>query len=126
MSEINLPAWATLKGKNRGGMPVIEVDPDKMYPALLEEYGVDKPDQYWLEVCFQSMKLDLQQAAGTIQIEIHIRADGGRKERWRQDAHPEGKAQEKHNAHRSGVEAASRGLEARHHYKKLRGVVPNT
>lgn len=73
----------------------------------------DKFDQYWLETFYQFMKMDLQKELG-FAIEIRVKSTGGRKKRWALANHPEGR----------GIQAASRGKEARHHYKMLRGFIP--
>lgn len=127
--KTKLPAWATLEGENRYGCPVVGVDGKKMYEALLAEYEelysgggpapvgskdivADSPTQYALEVCYQSMKMDLWAALGTMNIEIRVH-DAGKQ--YAQKNHPEGR----------GAHRASRGLEARRHYRALRGELPD-
>ena len=116
-----LPAWAEPHPTAKNA---ILVDPDKMYPAFLAEYGIEKPNRYWLEVCFQSMKMDLQVALRRPNFVIHMRADGERKQKWNYSMFPgtdgwEGKAVDDPMA----VKAA-RGGEAREQYRRIRGFVP--
>ena len=73
----------------------------------------ERLDQYWLEVCYQCMKMDLQTEFG-FNIEIRVNAEGRRKDKWAYDAHPEG----------LGAERAARGKEARKHFESLRGFIP--
>lgn len=73
----------------------------------------ERLDQYWLEVCYQCMKMDLQAEFG-FNIEIRVNAEGRRKDKWTYDAHPEG----------LGAERAARGKEARKHFESLRGFLP--
>ena len=111
----NLPSWA--KQVREGPCPKFEVDPDVCYPLLLEELGVAEEDidQYWLEVVYQCMKMELQRILGRFNFEIHVLVGEERKRRWALKNHPEGK----------GIEAATQGMEAREHYRKLRGFVPS-
>ena len=107
-----LPAWAET---HPTAPNTILVDPDKLYPALLREFGVDKPDKYWIEVCYQSMKMDLQTALRRFGFTIHLRGDDGRAARWKLAAHP-GTALD--------VARATQGLEAKARYRQLRGFIP--
>lgn len=113
VSTINLPPWArydpTVQVENR--VPVVEVDGPAAYEAWLEELGSPQVDQYWLEVAYQCIKLDLQLAMRTFAFEIRI---SDPEKRFAQVAHPVGK----------GSAAASRGLEGREHFRRLRGFVP--
>ena len=71
-------------------------------------------DQYWIEVAYQCVKMELQRLLGRFNFEIRIVAHGGRKERWALKNHPNGR----------GVKAATQGREAREHYRRLRGFIP--
>ena len=105
----NLPSWATLRPIERTGkVPVIEVDAVAAYTAILADLNVSEPDQYWLEVAYQFIMLDLQTAMRTFAFEIHIH---DRERRWSQKFYPTGR----------GAAKASRGLEAREHFRRLRG-----
>ena len=107
-----LPAWAAPHPTDPNA---VLVDPDKLYPALLGEFGVAKPDKYWIEVCYQCMKLDLQTALRRFGFTIHLRGDDGRAQRWKLAAFP-GTA--------ADVARATTGREAREHYRRLRGFIP--
>lgn len=109
-----LPKWA--KQVRDKPIPKIEVDPDICYPAFFEELGVDPKDvdQYWIEVAYQCMKMELQRIIGFFGFEIRVRAHDGRKKRWALANHPVGK----------GADLATIGREARGHFKRLRGFVP--
>lgn len=96
------------------------LDPAVYFPAALEELEVAKADidQYWLEVAYQMMKLDAQHAvrmAGvdprpkkSLEFKVLNRPD------WVLKNHPKGR----------GIEAASKGKEARGHFQRLRGFMP--
>jgi hypothetical protein len=106
----DLPAWANEAGKTADGVPIIDVDADAAYQALLADLNVESPTRYWLETAYQCMKMDIQAARGfNCEIRIH---DPGKK--WAQSAYPAGK----------GAAAATFGREARDHYRRIRGYVP--
>lgn len=111
----NLPNWAEWHPTSDN---TVLVDPDIMYPYFLKEYGVavEKASRYWIEVCYQSMKLDLQATLRRSDFIIHVRADDGRKERW---------ALKNFTGLTEEVHRATHGREAREHYKKLRGFIPS-
>lgn len=144
MADLNLPDWATLKGRN-GESYVIDVDAPAAYEALLSEYrehyednvpaewltkeesvrkewadalddlASDEPSAYWLEVAYQSIKLDLQIACRTFALNISIHDP---EKAYRQEGRRDGR----------DVKRAAGGLqggkEAREHYKRLRGFLP--
>jgi hypothetical protein len=105
-----LPAWATLT-EREGRIPVVDVDTHAAYPEMLRELGVEQPDQYWLEVAYQCMKLDLQVAMRAPSFEIRMHDPD---KRWALKDHPEGR----------GIEAADRGGGARAEYRRMRGFLP--
>lgn len=112
---MKLPEWATPHPTD--GNAVL-VDPDICYPALLKELGLADEKQitkYWIEVAYQCMKMDLQVAMGRFGFTIHVRADDGRKDRWCLENFPGTMAD---------VTRATKGLEAREHYIRLRGFIP--
>lgn len=103
---------------------VVHVDVDIVYPSILKSLKLEGPlDQYKLEVIYQCAKMEVQRLVGgsehdprpdrplRIMIE-HANADS--KEKWALKNHPEGK----------GWETASKGYEAREHYRRWRGFVP--
>lgn len=69
-----------------------------------------KPDDYWIEVAYQCMKMTLQVAMGTFQFEIHVK-DPAKKYKIK-------------DLNGEGVRRASKGLGARKHFKRMRGFVP--
>lgn len=102
-----LPAWASHAGDNK-----VEADPDKFYPAFMEELEL-KPadlDQYWLECIYQMMKMDLQTAMGKFGFAIHML----NRPKWALANYKEGK----------GIAVATKGHHAREHYRRLRGSIP--
>lgn len=109
--SVRLPAWARLMMRSRNQVPIVIVDATPAYKFFLAEYKIEIKDQYWLEVCYQSIKLELQLAMGTFGFEIKIRDP---EKRWAQSKYPVGK----------GSLAATQGREARKHYKNLRGTLP--
>lgn len=118
--ELKLPPWAKVAKVQRDSAAIIvEVDCDAAYPAWLAELGNPTVDQYWLEVAYQCIKLDVQ--AALVGTKYDPRTAGkhavfkfSRAEAWEQAKHPAGK----------GAEAASRGKEARGHYTRIRGSLP--
>lgn len=108
-----LPKW--LSQRDDG---IFVIDPDLAYPAIFAALGVDKPDQYWTEVAYQSAKMEVQRlivgtelAPEDAPLEIHVNTEGDRKERWSLANMPEGR----------GVEVATKGREARVHYERIIG-----
>lgn len=119
-----LPAWATLNKVTPKGQPEVTVDYGKMFPAYLEELGVTNITQYWMEVCRYFMKCDLKMALKTDNIFIRLKSDTASKIQWRQAEYPKGDCVLPENKGLDPVEAATRGKEAKHHFKRLRGFVP--
>lgn len=110
--KANLPEWATDTGRMHGKLSVYGVDCDKAYPALLKELGVKDADvdDYWKEVAYQCIKMDMQVACG-MNCELHF--NGGKPKYRIEDQQSE------------GVKRASKGKEAREHYRRLRGFIPS-
>lgn len=114
-----LPPWAA---RRKDG--VFIVDADAAYKAILKELKV-KPadyDQYWLEVAFQCMKLEIQRTIGGTRFDPRSRdvptalciSIAGGKEKWALNKFPPGR----------GIWLATKGKEARGHYLRLRGGIP--
>lgn len=121
MSEIQLPAYAKIVEGNPKLLVTVEVDSDIAYGLMLDELGVaaDKVDQYWLEVAYQCIKLDVQAALeGTelcpVKNECAAQINFTRAPRWALINFPVGR----------GTLLATKGREARQHYKRLRGRIP--
>jgi hypothetical protein len=83
--------------------------------------GVKPADatQYWLEVAYQCAKLDLQLAIDGTQYDPRIAKKPAefkftRCNHWQLKLHPPGK----------GIELATKGHEARNHYRRIRGRIP--
>lgn len=122
-----------------GSAVQVEIDADAMYPALLEEYRafyVDghgdlkgseweealeelrsgEPSAYWLEVVYQTGKMDVQRVAG-FALGLHVKhSTATGKDRWRQASAPEGR-----DVRKAASGGPKGGREARQHYKRLRG-----
>jgi len=145
LSDLEESVWATLEythpnedalllrndiaeavlGVGRGD-PVGLFQPPRKVPAATEVAKTVKkakarlkakgfvPDRYWLEVAYQTMKMDLQTVMGRFNFTIVVRGGAGYKDRWALKNHPEGR----------GVDAATKGREARAHYKRMRGFLP--
>ncbi len=118
----NLPSWATEKADASGKVKtVVCVDSAAAYSEWLDLLKVVKEnvDQYWLEVAYQCVKLDVQAAlAGT---DCDPRTCGkptgilfSNAPEFALAQFPEGK----------GVAVATQGKEARNHYVRLRGRMP--
>lgn len=117
-----LPSWAKLAGTH-GVLQVVRVDTHAAYPWVWEQLRAccqpgdpecppEHPDQddYWLEVAYQCIKLELQRCMGRMDFEIHMKDPG---KRWKQ-RDPNGPR----------AKAAAQGRGARRCYFKLRGAVP--
>jgi hypothetical protein len=113
MPAIKLPNW--LSREDNGAMIIKS---DLAYPAVLGLLGVDHKDvdQYWMEVAYQCVKMaaqdvardnDLWPESGTLAIIIE---SGKVKDEWAIASYPNGK----------GVEAATKGGEAKLHYERIR------
>jgi hypothetical protein len=116
MLRMGLPEWAKPREKKEGdrGAPWVDVDTHAAYPAILKELGIEKEeqlDQYWLEVAYQCIKMDVQMSCG-FNIQIRMRDPD---KRYAQKKYPKGK----------GAFLATQGREARGHYKRLRGALPS-
>ena len=123
--KASLPNWATVIAPGK-----IEADAEKFYPELIQELvdaglNIDQEnlDQYWLEVVFQMMKLDIQMSVigtdaappegGALIIMVN---DVSKKKNagvslWAQKDKPAGK----------GAKAATKGMEAKENWRKIRG-----
>ena len=123
LRPLSLPAWAKVVPSERvdaGKLSIkIEIDTRRAYAEWRTLLGTPTLDQYWLEVIHQCAKLDVQSALdGTAydpracnkSAELHfLRAN-----EYAFANHPEGR----------GIKVASRGGEAREHYKRVRGRLP--
>lgn len=125
-----LPSWAKAHPEREN---TIIADPDLFYPAILGEYAdmiaaepadyakayppltPKKPNKYWIEVAYQTMKLDLQIAVGRFGFTILVDSRGGRKQKWSLRNMP---------GQDADVTRATKSLEARNHYRHLRGGIP--
>lgn len=125
-----LPSWARAHPERDD---TIIADPDLFYPALLGELAAmiaaespdyakayprlnpAKPNKYWIEVAYQSMKMDLQTALGRFGFTILVQSDAARKRAWSLASYPGTNAD---------VIRATNGREAREHYRRLRGGIP--
>lgn len=132
--------------RKNGASLIIDVDANAMYPAMLDAYrelyadappaefldedgelkpewaealedlNSDAPSAYWLEVAYQSMKLELQLAARTPALNLVVKGD---KSLWAQAGRDTGP--------RKTAQAAggpTGGREAREHFKRLNGFLP--
>lgn len=118
--EVRLPAWASLADTGKKGACVtIEVDCEAAYPEWLKALDVTRIDQYWLEVAFQCIKLDVQAAIAGTKYDPRVAGSYAhfhflRAPKFAQALYPVGK----------GAIAASQGREAREHYRRIRGSLP--
>lgn len=115
MANGTLPKWLT---KDKKGAYV--VDTHAAYPIFLKALDL-KPDQYGLEVAYQSIKLKVQDVAadsgsdprGEGKPLVILMESGKDKEKYALRNAPAGK----------GIQAATKGLEAKAHYDRIRGKV---
>lgn len=124
MSEVQvdlpkLPAWARVLAADERYAIVIEGDTDRYVSEWLQLLKVKAPDQYWLEVAYQCAKLDLQLAIEGTEFDPRTLNKPAlfkftRSSKYALAQHPAGK----------GSAAATKGREAREHYKRVRGRLP--
>jgi hypothetical protein len=120
--DLTLPTWAKIKSVNSGGVSLlIEVDTDGYVKEWLPLLGIapQSADQYWLEVAYQCAKMDLQMAITDTKFDPRI---AGKFAEFRFNDCPQW-ALSRFQPGR-GIEAATKGKEAREHYKRVRGKLP--
>lgn len=117
----NIPDWVSIP---KGTENYFILDPDIFYPHFFKLLGVEKPDQYWIEIAQGCMKLAFDQwvrMSGLLTpgkaVNRVIRSDGGRKRRWNHTMLPPGKK----DLNKLG--AAARGREIALHWRRLTGAV---
>lgn len=128
-----LPNWITeIDGKAN----VFVVDPDVYIPEWQAALGLDALDQYWLEVILGCMKLDFDvftrmsgKVVAGLPIERRVRADDGRKQRWNRTMHPVGSVPKIEGIPVGGkrwddLPINLRAAHIRHHYRRVRGMIP--
>lgn len=154
---MNTPEWMKFREDKPG---VVECDPDGFYPAYLQEFAdageftvevqrapngpseqvalkyEGEPDQYWLEIAFNFMKLDTSFWASLLKaklIERRVVGAAEHKARWTQAGKPPGRyadIEARFGKRQPGAGAISPAdsqvrREARAIYRKLRGVLPS-
>jgi len=110
-----LPKWLT-----RAEDGAFVIDPNIAYPEILKALGVADKDvtQYWIECAFQCAKIAVQDLVTGTELDprparalvIVIAGDVDRKEKWALKNYDRGK----------GLQAATKGLEAKRHYEVIR------
>lgn len=130
-----LPPWAKVADRQHERASItIDVDSAAAYAYWLELLDNPPLDQYWLEVAHQCIKLDLQAALANSEhdprfAERHAAFHFLRAEQYAQAGKPTGRSVTKRgrdgkDVTLSGANLASQGLEAREHYKRVRGSLP--
>lgn len=131
-TAVKLPKWLTQNSEKPNHFTA---NPDLYYPMIQKELEIpdDKLDQYWIEVFFQCLKMDVQhqvrvcgvdprQLDPPLQLEIRINSGrnsdgtsnmGATKEKWALKNYPKGR----------GIVKATQGREARQHFQRLRGFI---
>lgn len=98
---------------------VLSIDPDIVYPAVLDALDVkaEDVDQYWVEVAYQCAKLAGQEMMSGTPHDPRETGNGtmvinilSRKDTWAVSKFKPGR----------GPEAATKGREARNHYEKIK------
>jgi hypothetical protein len=120
MRELQLPGWARVReGASDKFSVSLAVDSASAYREWLTTLGVTEVDQYWLEVAYQCIKIDLQAAlVGT----AHDPRTCGKPSEFRFSKSEEHALADKPEG--KGIVAATQGKEARGHYVRLRGAMP--
>ena len=119
--RLPLPPWAEVEKHPHDGKVgiCIRVSTKGYLEEWLELLQVTKIDQYWLEVCYQCAKLDIQRAIQDTEFDPRLMKAFAE---FHFDDAPE-YAQAKYSPGR-GIAAATQGKEAREHYKRIRGRLP--
>lgn len=132
---MSLPKWLTRHPESKS---IFYVDRDVVYSMFVKLYKLKPKEltQYWIEVIYQSMKLEvqLQVAVNDCDPRIHddthleirfLPCDLKIKEKWKIKNFPDPDVKkDKFGKEQNGVWWASKGLGAKTHYKKLRNVLP--
>jgi hypothetical protein len=110
---MSLPAWMVEVPTPDGKIPAYVVNADAAYEAILAELGfdVDELTQYHLEVAYQCIKMECQRILGTFGFELRIKDP---EKKWALKKFKKGR----------GIDAATKGKEAREHYRRIRGFIP--
>ena len=121
--SLKLPHWAKVEkhpySKSGKVSLCIKVSTKGYVEDWLKLLEVKKVNQYWLEVAYQCAKLELQSCLVGTEYDP---TTSGKPVEFHFDNAPE-YALKKFPKGR-GIEVASKGLEAREHYKRLRGHMP--
>jgi hypothetical protein len=131
-----LPPWAKISDEQYDRASIhIEIDSDVAYAYWLGLLDNPELDQYWLEVAYQCIKLDLDAALLNTEhdmrfAERHIARTFTRATKYAQAQYPVGRSATVRGVGGatktlSGANLASQGLEARDHYKRIRGQLPS-
>ena len=114
-----LPAWAKVGEPNPRVAITVLVDSAAAYKIWHKLLKVTEPNQYSIEVAHQCIKMDVQ--AALVGTEFDPRTSGkshlilmSNAPDWTLAKYPPGR----------GLEAATKGREARDHYKRIRGAIP--
>ena len=87
MPDVEMPDWLIRRDDD-----ALEADPDRFYPAFMEELEYPELDQFTREMCFLFMKLDAQRVAHKLgldpaetgrQITLHVASSAARKDRYK-------------------------------------------
>lgn len=117
--KLDLPSWAkVVPGSDKVGI-TIEVDTRGYIEEWFTKLDVKKADQYWLEVAYQCAKMQLQDALVGTQYDPRNAGKPAefrfnRAEEFALVKHPTGR----------GAAAATKGREARGHFKRVHGRLP--
>lgn len=118
--KLKLPSWATIRdGNPKKSSVIVDIDMHGAVTEWLENLGHPNPDQYWLEVCYQCAKLDVQKAIEGTKYDPQVAGKFAEfrysdAPQWKLTSYPPGK----------GVALATKGQEARQHYISVRGALP--
>ena len=134
-NDLRLPPWAKISDTQFERACVhIEVDSEAAYAYWLALLGFSELTQYNLECAAQCIKLDLQAATALTEHDMrfagrHVAVTMSRAEKYAQAQYPKGKSsvvkdRTGKEVTLSGADLASKGLEARGHYMRIRGALP--
>jgi hypothetical protein len=131
-NAVQLPPWARQAEIARSDVSMyILVDTDAAVQDWVATFELkpEEIDQYWLEVIYQCIKLDVQAAIARSDFDprdrkMPVEIKMQRAEKWALANFPDKHATVEGGKRVSGIERASKGREAREHYRRVRGALP--
>jgi hypothetical protein len=131
-NDVQLPPWARQSHIERTDVSMyVLVDTDAAVQDWIATLDLKREeiDQYWLEVIYQCIKLDVQASIARSDFDPRDRQQPveikmQRAPQWALANFPDRHVAVQNGRRVSGIERASKGREAREHYRRIRGALP--